>query len=77
MSTFPVGTIVSVKVSEDILGIGKVRQTLQILQKHNHYFVDFFNLDYKEYSTVAYKESKLALAKTKEEYLLTNPEFFL
>jgi hypothetical protein len=74
MSTFPVGTIVSVKVSEDILGIGKVRL---VLQKHNYYFVDFFNLDYKEYSTRGYLESKVALAKTKEEYLLTNPEFFL
>ena len=74
MAAFSVGDIVSVELSEGNHSLGEVYRT------NDPYHYLLFH-DYRDKTSVMpvipFLESQLTFIATKEQYLLTNPEFFL
>jgi hypothetical protein len=78
MAAFSVGDIVSVEVSEGKSALGEICGIAEDgAQLGAYYFLEFTEIPGKYYQVVSYKESCLTFIATKEQYLLTNPEFFL
>jgi hypothetical protein len=79
MTAFSIGDIVYAELSTGTLVIGEI---YRIDDDEEHmlepfYFINFPGHRSKVISIIPYKESKLTFIATKEQYLLTNPEFFL
>ena len=79
MNAFSVGDIVSAKISGGIYALGEI---YRINDDEEHilepfYYINFPDCKSRVYSVIPYKESKVTFIATKEQYLLTNPEFFL
>ena len=79
MTTFSIGDIVSAELPTSNFVIGEI---YRIDGQKEHpldpiYYINFHGRKSRVSSIIPYKESKLTFIATKEQYLLTNPEFFL
>jgi len=78
MAAFSVGDIVSAEISGGNYALGEIYRTNDTLALPYYYLL--FH-DYQDktsvMSVIPFLESQLTFIATKEQYLLTNPEFFL
>ena len=79
MTAFSIGDIVSARLTTNITAIGEIYRINDDEERmlEPFYFINFPGRKSRVSSIIPYKESKLTFIATKEQYLLTNPEFFL
>jgi hypothetical protein len=77
MGSISVNDVVSVELSEGNTALGVVYRVDRSDYPTTYYYIDFPGKSSKVLSVIPFPRERLTFVATKEQYQITNPEFFL